>query len=116
MNEQAPEQSVPEKIYEARGLTGPRLDFSRMRAGSRQEILTQSPEAQKLYDDITGIIDQEKYPLVGSNPEDIMGAIGIVAEENGWGDYADVNADVIRKELEKNGVPLRPRKTAQDFK
>ena len=112
--EQPSEQSAAAQIYEAKGLTGPSLGFSRSRCGTRQEMLAQNKDAQELYDEVASIIDTEQYPMIGSHPKDVIGAIGLVAEENQWKSYDDVNFDLIRKELEANGVPLRARKTRED--
>ena len=78
-------------------------------------MLAQNKAAQELYDQVVGIIDTEHYPMIGSHPEDVIGAIGLVAEENQWKNYDDVVFDTIRKELEVNGVPLRARKTKEDI-
>lgn len=64
---------------------------------------------------MVSIIDEEQYPMVGSHPEDVIGAIGIVAGENQWKSYDDINFDMIREELEANGIPLRARKTKEDL-
>jgi len=64
---------------------------------------------------VVSIIDEEQYPMVGSHPEDVIGAIGIVAGENQWKSYDDINFDMIREELEANGIPLRARKTKEDL-
>jgi len=113
--EQISEQSRAEQVYEAKGLAGPSLDFSRSRYGTRREMLAQNKEAQELYDQVVSIIDTERYPMIGNHPEDVIGAIGLIAEENQWKSYDEVNFNLIRKELEADGVPLRARKTGKDI-
>ena len=68
-----------------------------------------------MYESVLSIIDTEDYAMTGSHPEDIMDIIGLVATENQWTSYEDINFDLIRKELEANNVPLRPRKTGKDL-
>ena len=96
-------------------LTGPRVDFNRIRGGNHREVLTQNKEAQELYDTVVSIINEEKYKMIGSHPEDIITIISIIAQENNWNSYEDINFDIIRKELEANGIPLRERKSPSDF-
>jgi hypothetical protein len=111
---QPSEKSIAEQIIEARGLAGPSLDFSQVRSGNRREILAQNKEARELYDSVVSIINTEEYPMVGSNTNDVMDAIGILAEEKGWKNY-DVNFDDIRKELAVMGIPLRARLMKEDL-
>jgi hypothetical protein len=112
--EQLPEKTAAEKIYESQGLEGPSLDFSRAGYGDRRRVIESNPQAKELYEDVVGIIDTDQYQMAGSHPEDVIGIIGILAKENEWKSYDDVNFSMIRKELEKQEVPLRAQKTKQD--
>jgi hypothetical protein len=120
MNQENPptNRSAAEEMYAAEGLTeGPALDFERLfDAPDCLAAMEGNKNEKDLYDEVSDVVDTEKFFKQGGTPRDIVRVIRIVLKEKKaeWPTYEDIKFKEIWGELERNGMPMRPAPSRHD--
>lgn len=96
----------------------PIFDIGQLRQTSVRSIAIREERFARIASIIDGVfssLDEKTYPMSDALIVEMIDRLNLYFQQKKWNTYDDVEFDSIRQDLEKKGLPVKPKKTGSSY-